>query len=86
MLERAAEAARQYSIRVREGGRKRFILHKLLQGFVTWLAWSVLMVLFKVYLFSWHEVIFISLITLPFWMLGAYLSGRWRWHYLAEKV
>jgi len=52
---------------------------------VTWLAWSALMFLFKVYLFSWHEVVTLSLILLPIWMLGAYLSGRWRWNDLVKR-
>ena len=85
MFKRAAEIERKIRFQAIEGGRSRFIRGRLLQGFVTWLAWSALMFLFKVYLFSWHEVVTLSLILLPIWMLGAYLSGRWRWNDLVKR-
>ena len=85
MFNRVAEMERQIRSRAIEGGRKRFIRGRLLGGLVTWVAWSVLMFVFKVWLFSWHEVVSISLILFPLWMLGAYLSGRWRWNDMVKK-
>ena len=85
MLGRYAEAERQFWVRAKTGGRKLFIRRRLLRAFVAWLAWLLLMFLFKVYLFSAREVLVVGLTCLPLWMLGAYFSGRWRWKVLDKK-
>jgi hypothetical protein len=85
MFKRDAEIERRIRSRAIEGGRERFIRRRLLEGFVTWLAWAVLMFLFKVYLYSAHEVVSISLIALPLWMLAAYLGGGRRWNDMVKK-
>lgn len=85
MFERAAEIRRRIRLQQIAGGRERFIRLRLLQGLVTWIVWSMLMFVFKVFLFSRHEVVWISLITFPLWMLVSYLSSRWRWNELTKN-
>lgn len=85
MFKRDAEIERRIRSRAIEGGRERFIRRRLLEGFVTWFAWAVLMFLFKVLLYSAHEVVSISLIALPLWILAAYLGGRRRWNDMVKK-
>ena len=45
----------------------------------------MLMFVFKVFLISWHEVVWISLITFPLWILVSYLSSRWQWNELTKR-
>lgn len=85
MFKHAAEIERQIHTRAIEGGRTQFIRARLLQGFVEWLAWSALMFVLKVFLFSWHEVVSISLVLFPLWMLGTYFHSRWRWNEMVRK-
>jgi len=85
MFERAAEIERLIRARDIEGGRGRFIRRSLLEGLLPWAAWSVAIFAFKVFLFSWPEVIWTGSIVFPIWMLGAYLNGRWRWNDLMKN-
>jgi hypothetical protein len=40
---------------------------------------------FKTEPLSAHKIISTSLISLPFFLLGGYLTGKWRWQELDNK-
>lgn len=83
-----AEAERQDWLRVRAGGRSRFIWRNQVPASL--FVWFFVMLGLELlgdtsHRFSAYTFVLTCLITLPLVLLGGYLTGRWRWTELDKK-
>ncbi len=89
MFTRDIQIEKEYWLRMRSGGRSRFIWREMVLkfSFPVWLIWTVLMSLFafKSQPFSAYKIVSVGLFSLPVWLLSGYLTGKWRWKELDEK-
>jgi|SRR5580692_10777083 hypothetical protein len=77
-------AIREHWLRIREHGRPRFIRRQM---FVSLLFWLIL-TLSSVSLQKRSTYIYAvvgNLVTLPIFLLGGYLEGRWKWTDFEKK-
>jgi hypothetical protein len=77
---------REYWLQTKEQGRARFIRREVLGGLS---FWSILVPAVQVFAHYGHpsmrSIIIGSLIMLPIFLLGGYLTGRWRWSDFEKK-
>jgi predicted permease len=88
MLKRYGEVERQSWLRERPAGKTRFLWrHRVLGNLLMWLILVPLLTLSenKTGSFSLNEMFVFGLVTLALFLLGGYLSGRWRWKDLEKK-
>ena len=83
-----AERTRQHSLQVIAGGRRRFIWRdqvpqSLIVGLVVTLGLALLGD--SAHPFSMQRLVLIGSVTVPLFMLGGYLTGKWRWTELEKK-
>jgi hypothetical protein len=82
-----ASMEREHWLQTRTRGRSRFIwrqvLSTLLLGLIVVLGVEALRV--RPHPFSLRSTILTSLLMLPIFLLGGYLTGRWKWQDLEKK-
>jgi hypothetical protein len=76
---------REYWLRTKEQGKSRFIWRQMLASLLLWLLLTPTVEVFAVPVSSVRLIVFTSLITLPIFLLGGYLEGRWKWTDLEKK-
>jgi hypothetical protein len=80
------QAERKYWLDVRDRGKARFIWRQEFVSVVLWLVIPPGVQTFgtKDHIFSW-QFLLSWLITLPIFLLGGYLEGRWKWQDFERK-
>ena len=76
---------RAYWLQTKEQGRTRFIRLEVLRSVLFWLVLMPVLDLFGTPRSPWRFTVLVNLITLPIFVLGGYLEGRWRWADLEKK-
>jgi len=76
---------REYWLRTKEQGKSRFIWRQMLASLLLWLLLTPTVEVLAVHVSSVPLIVFTSLATLPIFLLGGYLEGRWKWTDLKKK-
>ena len=80
-------AMRDYCLRTKEQGKGRFIWREVLASVLFWLILTPALYIFEDRTPYWsvRSMVFADLTLLPIFLLGGYLTGRWRWNDLEKK-
>lgn len=78
------EAERLYWAQTRAQGKRRFIFREMVLNIILWLGITVV-VGFTERPASVQSVTSLAVITLPFFLLGGYLSAKWKWSDFEKK-
>jgi hypothetical protein len=74
------EVKRGLWLHAKEQGRKNFILREVLKNVLLWAVIVPMVILSdRPHSFSVREIIPLAIFMLPIFLLGGYLSGRWKW-------
>jgi hypothetical protein len=76
---------RAHWLRTKAQGRTRFIRREVVFSFLFWLTLTPAVEVFAVRVSSVRLIAFSSLLTLPIFLVGGYLGGRWKWIDLEKK-
>ena len=80
------EAERAYWSQTKVQGKGRFILREMVSNIILWLGVTAVVSFTDSHRFSsvW-SVASTALVMLPVFLLGGYLSGRWKWSDFEKK-
>jgi hypothetical protein len=79
-------AIRDHELRTMEQGRTRLISREVIGSLISWAILTPALYLFGNHSHSYvRSMIFADLFVLPIFVLGGYLTGRWKWIDLEKK-
>ncbi len=78
------EAERAYWVHTKAQGKRRFIVREMIFNIILWLGITVL-VGFRDRSNSVRSVASLAIVTLPVFLLGGYLSAKWKWSDFEKK-
>ena len=78
------EAERLYWAQTREQGKRRFILREMVLNIILWLGITVVLG-FTERPASVQSIASLAIIMLPVFLLGGYLSAKWKWSDFEKK-
>jgi|SRR5579864_2211723 len=79
------EAEREYWAYTKAQGKRRFILREIIFNIILWLGVTIVVDLTDRPYPSVRSVAITAAIMLPVFLLGGYLSGRWKWSDFEKK-
>ena len=81
---RIEELKSQAWVRDKQAGRRRFIFREILRSLLLWLGIGIVLPLAD-RSHSWRYDFSVGLAIIPVFVLGGFLTGKWRWKELIEK-
>lgn len=79
------EAERAYWAQAKVQGKRRFILHEMLFNIILWVGVTVVLPFTDRPRPSLQSLSRIAITMLPIFLLGGYLSGKWKWSDFEKK-